>query len=886
MLASIKQQITLTLRQQLLNRWTGLGCMGLLALTYAALASVIIENFAAQGNFSPIWPPSGLALAALLAGGYRLWPGIALGVFMANYLAGKSLEANLIFVIGNTCEPLIAVWILNWQLKGAGYQNIAGLERPGDYLRLGLAAILSISIGTILCVIGLYLIDELSPRVLTFSMLLWWIANLLGIVIFTPFFLTWRKLPEGWLEGSRILETAAFTGLTFLAGQIVFLEWFHQELGFIARGYWIIVFATWGAIRFGRHGITLVITMTFIQAMIGAAQGTGFFGRDLQESGLINMQLAFLVIAVIGLLLTLIIYELRKSQADMKLAALVYQRSSEAMMVTDANKCIISVNPAFTDVTGYQPDEVIGKNPKILSAGLNSKEFYRTMWQSISTTGKWQGEIQNRRKNGELFTEILSINTIYGPDGAIQGWVGLFSDISEKKRKEELIWKQANYDMLTELPNRRMIYDCLHEEIKRCQRDNRQLALILINLDRFREVNDTLGHLYGDQLLREVTRRLAVFTQGKGMLGRLGSDEFALILSDVNEIGRAGYCVNSILEQLAIPYHLDGEIAYLTASIGVALCPEDAGDVASLLKCADQAMYTAKREGKNCFFYYTPSMQEAANTRMRLANDLRYAVQRNELVVHYQPIIDLADGSIRKAEALIRWQHPGIGLISPDNFIPIAEETGLIIEIGEWVFRQAAAQVQLCRARYNPEFQISVNKSPFQFKVDPARCHSWFEYLRQLGLPGESIVIEITESSLMEAKNNVCDYLLMLRDDGMQVALDDFGTGYSSLAYLKKFDIDYIKIDKSFVQNLSPDSDDLTLCEAMIVMAHKLNLSVIAEGIETWAQFELLQQIGCDFGQGYLFSKPVPANEFNQLFEKDTVFLPQLRKISSGNVLG
>lgn len=392
---SIKQQINLTLKKYLINRWAGICCMLLLALTYAVLAKIIIDNFAVHGNFSPIWPPSGLALAALLIGGYRLWPGIAMGVFIANYLAGKSIEANLILVIGNTCEPLIAVWFLSWKLKDRSHQHIANLEHPVDYIRFGLAAILSISIGTIISIIGLFLINELSPKILTFSMLFWWIANLLGIVIFTPFLLTWQKLPEGWFEGYRAFETIAFIGLTFLAGQIVFLDWFHNELGFIARGYWIIVFIAWGAIRFGRHGITFVVTMTFIQAMIGAAHGIGFFGRDLQESALINMQLAFLVISVIGILLTLVIHKLKKSQADMKLASIVYQSSSEAMMVTDANKSIISVNPAFTKVTGYQSGEIIGKTLRILSAGLHSKEFYQAMWREISTSGKWQGEIHN-----------------------------------------------------------------------------------------------------------------------------------------------------------------------------------------------------------------------------------------------------------------------------------------------------------------------------------------------------------------------------------------------------------------------------------------------------------------------------------------------------------
>jgi EAL domain-containing protein (putative c-di-GMP-specific phosphodiesterase class I) len=293
-----------------------------------------------------------------------------------------------------------------------------------------------------------------------------------------------------------------------------------------------------------------------------------------------------------------------------------------------------------------------------------------------------------------------------------------------------------------------------------------------------------------------------------------------------------------------------------------------------MLKCADHAMHTAKREGRNCFYHFTNSMQETANTRMRLANDLRYAVKNEELIVHYQPIIDLSTGYIRKAEALVRWRHPKNGIVSPEKFIPVAEETGLIVEIGDWIFHQAAAQVRHCRANYNSNFQISVNKSPFQFRVDSNKCRSWFEHLKKLDLPGESIVIEITENSMMEAKGNMYNYLLMLRDNGMQVALDDFGTGYSSLAYLKKFDIDYIKIDKSFVHSLSSESDDLTLCEAMIVMAHKLNLRVIAEGIETWDQFKLLKGIGCDFGQGYLFSKPIPAIEFNKLFEENPTFLP------------
>ncbi len=857
---------SLLLKRLLVYSWIDIFRMTALGLIYAFVAKIILANFSTD-TVSPVWPPSGVALAGLLLGGIKLWPGISLSVFIANSMAGKSVAESLAFAVGNTLEPVIAVWLLSRTFQRENPRYSPDLEHPNDYLQLALATIIAVSAATFIGALGLFLAG--GPETLFSNMLRWWIADLLGIAILTPFILTWRKLPKDWFEDSRNnIETIAFVSGAFLTGQIVFLGWFQQEVGPIARAYWLSIFVVWGAIRFGRHGTLLIISMAFVQAMIGTSQQIGFFGKDLEESGLMNMQLTFLVFSVVGLLLALVIHELRKSQAEVKLASLVYQKSSEAMLVLDMNQRIMSVNPAFTEVTGYQPDEVIGKPPEVLSAGTYGKDFYRIMWQSIITTGKWQGEIQNHRKNGELFTGRIRIDTIYNQDGTIQGWIGLLSDISERKKNEELIWKQANYDLLTELPNRWMMYDRLNEEIKHCQHNGKQLVLIFIDLDRFREINETLSHQQGDQLLKEVARRLVtLMAQEVCTIGRLGGDEFAVVLSRLDERSRVEYIVNSIMEKLAAPYQLEHETVYVTASIGVSFYPENAKDAVTLLKCADQALYAAKHGGRNCFYYYTPAMQEAVNIRMRLANDLRFALQKDQLILHYQPIVDLSTNSIHKAEALIRWQHPNLGMISPDKFIPIAEETGLIIEIGEWVFHQAAAQSVLFRAAYNPDFQISINKSPIQFKADPSKCLLWFEHLEKLGLPGQSIVVEITESLLMEAKDNTSDYLLILKDHGMQVALDDFGTGYSSLAYLKRFDIDYIKIDQSFVRNLNSDSNDLALCEAMIVMAHKLGLKVIAEGVETWSQCELLRKIGCDYAQGYFFSPPVPADEFGKLFD-------------------
>jgi EAL domain-containing protein (putative c-di-GMP-specific phosphodiesterase class I) len=349
-------------------------------------------------------------------------------------------------------------------------------------------------------------------------------------------------------------------------------------------------------------------------------------------------------------------------------------------------------------------------------------------------------------------------------------------------------------------------------------------------------------------------------------VARLGGDEFTVVLSQLADVNHAEDCAQKIVAGLAQPFHLGGEAVYVSASIGITLYPNDAADIESLMKNADQAMYVAKNQGRNRFSYFTPALQEAAQKRLKLANDLRGALAADQFEVYYQPIVDLATGAIGKAEALIRWRHPERGMVSPADFIPLAEETGLIVEIGYWVFREAAHQAARWQARFGETFQISVNRSPVQFREHVEKNHlPCIRYLDEIQLSGQSIVFEITEGLLLDAAPGVTDTLFKFRDAGIQVSLDDFGTGYSSLSYLKKFDIDYLKIDKSFVEHLESDASSMALCEAIIVMAHKLGLKVIAEGVETEAQRSFLAGAGCDYGQGYLFSRPVPPEEFEKL---------------------
>ncbi|HWU82869.1 MAG TPA: EAL domain-containing protein [Methylophilaceae bacterium] len=555
------------------------------------------------------------------------------------------------------------------------------------------------------------------------------------------------------------------------------------------------------------------------------------------------------------------IHASKEATDRLALADMVFQSSSEAIMIADEQDRLVSVNPAFTKVTGYALEDVRGQSLHFLDRGLQSPAFYKEMQRQLDASGLWQGELRGQRKNGEVFAEWLTINSSLNADQSLHRRVAIFSDITKLKESEELVWQEANFDALTGLPNRRMFYDRLQLELKKSSRTGLPLAMMFMDLDRFKEINDSLGHDMGDLLLKETAKRLRRCVRETDIIARLGGDEFTVILSALDDTSVIERVASDILFQLSQPYQLGAEKTYVTASIGITLYPQDAMGIDELMKNADRAMYAAKSLGRNRASYFTISMQEAAEKRLRLINDLRQAIAGNQLELHYQPIVDLKDGKVHKAEALLRWHHPHRGMVSPAEFIPIAEETGLIVEIGDWVFENAVAEVIRLRAQ-QPDFQISINKSAVQFRAEQNVHTHWFEHIARLDLPGNALVVEITEGLLLDPSETTQTQLHQLNEAGIEIAIDDFGTGYSSLAYIKNFSIDYIKIDQSFTRNLAPDSSDLALCEAIIVMAHKLGMRVIAEGVETAEQCALLTEAGCDYGQGYLFSRPLPSEQF------------------------
>jgi diguanylate cyclase (GGDEF)-like protein/PAS domain S-box-containing protein len=560
----------------------------------------------------------------------------------------------------------------------------------------------------------------------------------------------------------------------------------------------------------------------------------------------------------------------KQAEDDLKLAALVYETSNEAMVVTDPEGRILTVNSAFSDVTGYSKTEVIGKSMNILRSGKHSNDFYLRFWNDLASKGMWKGEIWNRRKSGEIFPEVLSVNTVFSEDGVPLKRIGLFSDITKEKEFLETIWQQANFDPLTGLPNRRMFTEHLAKEIETSRRGGRPFAVMFLDLDNFKEVNDALGHGVGDLLLCESSKRLTSCLRKIDLVSRLGGDEFTVILSDLADLSGIDRIAGNILVKLSEPYVLGGETSYVSASIGITLFPDDAATVDGLLKNADQAMYEAKRLGRNRFNYFKPEMQKEALKRADLALELRTALAESQFRLFYQPIVDLETGAVTKAEALIRWFHPAKGVIGPGEFIPIAEKNGLIDPIGNWAFREAADQTAAWLRRFGRSIQISVNKSPVQFHQKTSSSDEWNAYLAGHGLRGSSIIIEITEGLFLDASADIYLELDKFQKLGFQISLDDFGTGYSSLSYLKNFNINFVKIDKAFVQGIAPNSSDMALCEAIIVMAHKLGMKVIAEGIELESQRDLLLAAQCDFGQGYLFAKPLPAAEFERLFLTNT----------------
>ncbi|WP_240338376.1 EAL and GGDEF domain-containing protein [Peribacillus alkalitolerans] len=561
------------------------------------------------------------------------------------------------------------------------------------------------------------------------------------------------------------------------------------------------------------------------------------------------------------------ITEIKKKTVNLQLTNKIFENTSEGVLITDAKGRILTVNPAFQIVTGYSEEEVLGKNPSLLQSGLHNEQFYLEMWREINEKGIWKGEIWNKRKNGEVFPEWISIIKINEDSGKTSHFVAVFSDLSDRKHTEEQLRKLAHYDALTGAANRYLLNKSLERLLITSKKYNQILAVLFLDLDRFKQVNDTLGHSYGDLLLKKVSARLKSLLKNKDIIARLGGDEFVIVLSNIKHAKEAVAVSDDIIKALNSPFLLHDHEVYISTSIGVSLFPYDGDDLETLLKNADRAMYQAKANGKNNFSLYHNDLHQENETRqMKIQNLMRKALVHKEFSLSYHPQVETRTGTIVAVEALLRWNQRELGNISPAEFIPIAEETGQIIPISDWVLTKACEDGKKLHLAGFPNLKIAVNISGLYFnQVDFVQRVS--SIIQNTNFVPQCLELELTESIIMPNAPETINKLVKLKALGVKLSVDDFGTGYSSLSYLHRFPIDSLKIDQSFIKNLHVYNDDASIVKAIITMAQRLHLEVVAEGVEGKHQYKFLQQENSDYVQGYYITEPLPYSRLLDFME-------------------
>ncbi len=751
------------------------------AVLYAALGILVPAFSQRLGIESTFWPSSGVALAAVILFGSHVWPAIFAGACAALYWNGHGLVSTVITATGLTLEPVIGLWLIHRakcfdsDLKTtAGYFGLV-------FLGAGVAPLAAASLQVVGHVVG----DSMPVGQAASMFFKWWMKDAVGVVMVAPLILVWRRFPHEWFtNGKSVGELVIILSLHFLAGQIVFVSWFDDVFGHINRGYWLYLFITWAAVRLGTQGVMLFVWLAAWQGLVGAIGGVGFFGNDIARTQLSNYWFYNIIVATVGMSIATILEERRAAERQLHLAASVFTHAREGITITDANGTIVDVNQTFTQLTGYLREEVIGKNPRMLSSGRQSSEFYKAMWRSLLEKGHWYGEVWNRRKTGEVFAEMLTIGAVRNSLGQVENYVALFTDITLMKQHQDQLEHVAHFDALTNLPNRVLLADRLQQAIVQCERRNKSIAVAFIDLDEFKSINDRFGHGVGDELLIQLSRGMKDALRDGDTLSRIGGDEFVAVLVDLDSPSDWEQVVNRLLTAAAANVSVQGLELQVSASMGVTVYPGDGGDADQLLRHADQAMYLAKQAGRNRYHIFDVEHDSSMRGLHESLERIRLALAQREFILHYQPKVNMRSGAVIGAEALIRWQHPEKGLLAPAAFLSIVEDHPLAVDVGEWVIETALTQLELWRVA-GLDLPVSVNIGARQLQQGDfvQRLHAILAKHPQVN--PKSLELEVLETSALADMDQVSQVIENCAKIGVKFALDDFGTGYSSLTYLK-----------------------------------------------------------------------------------------------------
>lgn len=838
------------------------------AALYVLLGHLIHHHYISHG-IGILWPASGLALAAVLIGGKRyIW-----AVLLGSILLHAPFKESLFLIAGISLANVLQVFIGSWLLTHTDC-SVISLNTLRDYLRLIILGGFVASLFAALVAVNMLWLAELISLADYFTNVLrWWMGNSLGIVLITPLILAWWQKNPHPLTGKQQIEATLLVSITVIVGQIIFLGWFSQHLLIPPKGFIMLLPVTVIAIKLGLRATTLILTVIAIQALIGASLKIGYFANEIASANLYNYWLYIIILSGVGIALTTYVNELKYKELSLRKSENHLRLSQTSGGIGSWEVDLISNKFLWSDscyaLIGLSQESTWGDFFKILSP-KDRQRVVGAMRSHIKRGTKYEIEYRVTTAQGERW--LRSVGQIErDAKGAPLVMRGITQDVTERKHAESEIERLAFYDHLTALPNRRLLMDRLKQALASSTRSGYEGGLLFIDLDNFKNINDSLGHNVGDLLLQQAAKRLTACVREQDTVARLGGDEFVVMLEnlskhDVSSATQLEIVGEKILAALNQPYQFDGNDYYSTASIGAVLFNNHQQNIDDLIKQADIAMYQAKAAGRNALRFFSEEMQAIITARAALEADLGLALADNQFVLYYQLQITHQQ-KIIGAEVLIRWQHPQRGLISPKDFIPLAEETGLILPIGQWVLKTACIQIKRWENHINTQhLQLAVNVSARQFQqadfVEQVR-----QVLSETAIKPELLKLELTESMMLDDIHDTIDKMNILKKMGVRFSMDDFGTGYSSLAYLTQLPLDQLKIDQSFISNIGVKNSDAVIVQTIIGMADNLSIEAIAEGVETEAQRCFLEQHHCQLYQGYLFSSPVPIEQFECLLQ-------------------